>query len=150
MLRCVTLKRTRLKLRRNSTVHLLCNLGVLSNLTFLTLYSEDESDSDEEDQNDKYTRWGTQKKQKNSALAVGYKGINVVVRGDQIGVFRETEDGKLRLGGTVSDIKTPGPKGTQFEPSKVRRPKVHPSVPKLRPIGHAPRPRPVPGAHESE
>jgi hypothetical protein len=56
----------------------------------------------------------------NSALAVGYKGINVVVRGDQIGIFRETEDGKLQLGGTVSDIKTPGSKATQFEPSKVR------------------------------
>ena len=28
-------------------------------------------------------------------FAVGYKGVNIVVRGDQIGVFREAEDGKL-------------------------------------------------------
>jgi hypothetical protein len=83
------------------------------------------------------TPWGTKRKQQNSALAVGYKGINVVVRGDQIGVFRETEDGKLQLGGTVSDIKTPGSKGAQFEPSKVCRSNVHPSVSKLRSIDHA-------------
>jgi len=51
-------------------------------------------------------------------MAVGYKGISVVLRGDRLGVFRATNDGKMELGGTVNQIK--GPKnGKTFEPKKV-------------------------------
>jgi VID27 C-terminal WD40-like domain len=80
------------------------------------LDDEDSPDEDESDQEP--TDWGTQKKARNTGMAVGYKGISVVLRGDRLGVFKATNDGKMELGGTVNQIK--GPKdGKAFEPKKV-------------------------------
>jgi hypothetical protein len=86
---------------------------------------EDTPDEDESDQEP--TDWGTQKKARNTGMAVGYKGISVVLRGDRLGVFRATNDGKMELGGTVNQIK--GPKGGKaFEPKKVGDILLHGSV----------------------
>jgi VID27 C-terminal WD40-like domain len=84
----------------------------------LTEYAEEEEET--EDESDvEAPDWGPKKKAKNSGLAVGHKGIAVVLRGDQLGIFRETTDGKLELGGTVNEIKGPGRNGKSFEPNKV-------------------------------
>jgi hypothetical protein len=74
-------------------------------------YTEEESDEEVKD-------WG-KKHVKNSGMAVGYKGIAVVLRGDQVGIFKETTDGKLELGGTVNEVKGPSRGSKAFNPSKV-------------------------------
>src|SRR5271170_1822673 len=70
-------------------------------------HSTDEESTETEDESDiEAPDWGPDKKKaKNSGLAVGHKGIAVVLRGDQLGIFKETTDGRLELGGTVNDIK---------------------------------------------
>ncbi|KIM20057.1 hypothetical protein M408DRAFT_331365 [Serendipita vermifera MAFF 305830] len=83
------------------------------------LNADDEDTADEDESDQEPTDWGTQKKTKNTGMAVGYKGISVVLRGDRLGVFRATNDGKMELGGTVNQIKGPGKNDKAFEPSKV-------------------------------
>jgi VID27 C-terminal WD40-like domain len=84
-------------------------------------HSTDEESTEKEDESDiEAPDWGPDKKKaKNSGLAVGHKGIAVVLRGDQLGIFKETTDGRLELGGTVNDIKGPGRGGKSFKPKKV-------------------------------
>jgi len=55
---------------------------------------------------------------KNEHLAVGYKHErSFVVRGNNVGVFRHTDDDKLKHSTTISNIKNK--KGKSFAPSKV-------------------------------
>ncbi|KAL7410890.1 VID27 cytoplasmic protein-domain-containing protein [Mrakia frigida] len=55
---------------------------------------------------------------KNEHLAVGYKHErSFVVRGNNVGVFRHTDDDKLKHSTTISNIKNK--KGQSFAPSKV-------------------------------
>ncbi|KAG8851270.1 hypothetical protein FRB91_008138 [Serendipita sp. 411] len=72
---------------------------------------DDESDQEAPD-------WGT-KNERNSGLAVGHNGISVVLRGSNVGIFRETTDGKLELGGTVKGVKGPAKNARVFNPSKM-------------------------------
>ncbi|CAD6578150.1 MAG: hypothetical protein CYPHOPRED_000460 [Cyphobasidiales sp. Tagirdzhanova-0007] len=59
-------------------------------------------------------------KAKNSLLAVGYKGMSFVVRGDMIGVFENQKGSgkKLKFMTNISGIGRPGSKNT-FTPGKV-------------------------------
>lgn len=83
-------------------------------------YLDEESTETEDERDVEAPNWGPQKKKaKNSGLAVGHKGIAVVLRGDQLGIFKETTDGNLELGGTVNEIKGPGRNGKSFAPKKV-------------------------------
>ncbi|KAG8836216.1 hypothetical protein FRC17_008952 [Serendipita sp. 399] len=78
-----------------------------------------EESEDAEDESDQETPdWGT-KNEKNSGLAVGHNGISVVLRGSNVGIFRETTDGKLELGGTVKGVKGPGKNSKVFSPNKM-------------------------------
>jgi hypothetical protein len=80
----------------------------------------EDTETDSGDESDQQpTKWNTKKKNKNSGLEVGHKGIAVVLRGDQLGIFKETIDGKLELGGTVNEIKSPGTNGKSFNPNKA-------------------------------
>jgi len=57
-------------------------------------------------------------KERNSALAVGYKSDRAfVVRGDKIGVFRHTDDDRLEFAAAINRISTP--QGKSFAPSRV-------------------------------
>ncbi|KAN0061049.1 Vacuolar import and degradation protein 27 [Thecaphora frezii] len=54
----------------------------------------------------------------NSQLAVGYKfDRSFVVRGNQIGVFKHTDDNRLEFDTTINKIATP--KGKAFRPNKI-------------------------------
>lgn len=79
--------------------------------------NEDSEQSDESEE-EEHTDWGPNK-EKNSGLAVGHKGISVVLRGGQVGIFKETTDGKLELGGSVRKIAAPGRDGKAFNPNKM-------------------------------
>jgi VID27 C-terminal WD40-like domain len=55
---------------------------------------------------------------RNSQLTVGYKGDrSYVLRGNNIGVFRHSNDEKVNYYATISKIATP--KGKEFDPSQV-------------------------------
>ena len=84
-------------------------------LVFWLIDIESESDESGEEE---HTDWGPNN-EKNSGLAVGHKGISIVLRGGQVGIFKETTDGKLELGGSVRKITGPGKAGKAFNPKKV-------------------------------
>jgi len=79
---------------------------------------EDEEQSEEEDEFPEELRTGD----KNSQLAVGFKGDrSYVVRGNKIGVFRHSGDqDKVEYYATIGNIADT--KGKKFNPKKVRLP----------------------------
>ncbi|KAL7008646.1 Vacuolar import and degradation protein 27 [Cystobasidiomycetes sp. EMM_F5] len=82
------------------------------------LYSEEEESTETETDEDQPS--GQTNGAKNSLLAVGYKGLSFVVRGDMIGVF-ENQKGtgkKLKFVTNIAGIAKPGSK-TTFTPGKV-------------------------------
>lgn len=108
----------------------------------LTSVGEETDETDSGDESDQQpTKWNSKKKNKNSGLAVGHKGIAVVLRGDQLGIFKETTDGKLELGGTVNEIKAPGSGGKSFNPNKAWRIMVFQALNTDISPGYASRPR---------
>ncbi|KDQ20677.1 hypothetical protein BOTBODRAFT_26693 [Botryobasidium botryosum FD-172 SS1] len=73
-----------------------------------------EDDSDEEEAKAQNAKDG----EINSHLTVGYKGDSTfVLRGNRIGIFRHTNDGKVKYKGTINQV-TNG-KGKQFKPKKL-------------------------------
>jgi hypothetical protein len=80
-------------------------------LTGSSSYDEDDSESDSE----KFSRAG---KGKNEKLTVGYKNDrSFVVRGDMIGVFKHTDDNKVKWQTSINRISDL--KGKAFTPKKV-------------------------------
>lgn len=74
-----------------------------------------DSDSDSDDGQPRPAADGSA----NEHLAVGYRHErSFVVRGNNVGVFKHTEDDKLKHSTTISNIKNK--KGQSFAPSKVR------------------------------
>lgn len=81
--------------------------------------SEEESETDDDDKGEELISTKTEGNSAfNSQLAVGYKhDRSFVVRGDQIGVFKHTDDDRLQFATTINKIQTPG--GKSFNPEKV-------------------------------
>lgn len=81
---------------------------------------EDEGQGEEDDELPETFRKGD----KNSQLAVGFKGDrSYVVRGNNIGVFRHSGDqdqDQVKYYATIGNITSP--KGKKFNPKKVLRP----------------------------
>jgi hypothetical protein len=77
-----------------------------------------EEEEEEEEETYEYSRSSNQ--DKNSHLAVSYNtDRSFVVRGNQIGVFKNTSD-SLEFSTSIKDVKTP--KGKSFAPTKVCSP----------------------------
>lgn len=81
-------------------------------------------DSEEEDEGqeegDDELPEGLANGDKNSQLAVGFKGDrSYVVRGNNIGVFRHSGDQDVKYYATIGNIANP--KGVKFNPKKVPR-----------------------------
>ena len=80
--------------------------------------SDHGSDSDSGDDSDSAQPRPAADGNENEHLAVGYKHErSFVVRGNNVGVFRHTEDDKLKHSTTISNLKTK--EGKSFKPSKV-------------------------------
>ncbi|RKP23246.1 VID27 cytoplasmic protein-domain-containing protein, partial [Syncephalis pseudoplumigaleata] len=77
---------------------------------------EDEGDDEDEDEDEKVGELG--KHAKNSQLAVGYKhDRSFVVRGNKIGVFKYTEDDRLKFSTAINNVATL--EGKALNPHKV-------------------------------
>lgn len=64
----------------------------------------EESDEESEDEEDRLARSGPPG-EKNSQLTVGHKNDRTfVVRGDKIGVFKNTGEGKVEYAATIKDL----------------------------------------------
>jgi len=82
--------------------------------------AESENQEEEEEEEDEFhddITSGTN--DRNSLLAVGYKNDrSFVVRGNRIGVFKNTDEDKVQFHTTINKINTT--KGKQFTPKKVQ------------------------------
>ncbi len=87
-------------------------------LTGVTEASESESESDENGPD--CSMPAEEKGDRNSQLAVGHgkkNNVSFVVRGDKIGVFKHTNEGKVEYAATIRDLGFKKMKG--FEPKHV-------------------------------
>lgn len=83
-------------------------------------FAANESDHGDDDDDENRDAAPRRRQDKNSQLAVGYKGgLSFVLRGDMIGVFKASEDGNKKLE-FVTNIKgTQTPDGKSFAPAKM-------------------------------
>eukprot|EP01090_Pellita_catalonica_P019658 TRINITY_DN6764_c0_g1_i1.p1 TRINITY_DN6764_c0_g1~~TRINITY_DN6764_c0_g1_i1.p1 ORF type:complete len:512 (-),score=100.16 TRINITY_DN6764_c0_g1_i1:58-1593(-) len=83
-----------------------------------SLYDEEEECSDDFEEEDEDSDINEDPNATNQALAVAYRqDRSFVSRGDNIGVFRHTPNGKVKYATTIKKIKTP--KGKKYEPKKM-------------------------------
>lgn len=79
---------------------------------------EEEDESEEDDETDEAVATGSPG-ERNSQLTVGHKHDRTfVVRGDKIGVFKHTDEGKVEYAATIKDLGFK--KMKSFKPRKVR------------------------------
>lgn len=110
-------------------------------LTSAFLDEDSEEDEEGQDEEDDEMPEELAKGDKNSQLAVGFKGDrSYVVRGNNIGVFRHSGDqDRVKYYATIGNITNT--KGKKFNPKKVHRPRMCLTwpLPNLESTGHAAR-----------
>lgn len=119
------MKKRRKRIARSKKVSLPLLFPLFLFLIFLLLFFhtavapayDSESESDSENETNRRAPSGGMSG-KNKLLAVGFNhDRSFIVRGDNIGVFRHTDDDKLKYNTTISKVATT--KGKRFAPTKV-------------------------------